>query len=109
MKVSTTRLEKEEAKIIYQETAGLAIITIRRPQAKNALTANMWQQLRTIALQTLENPKNKVLIIRGYGESFTAGAGFKKINLVFGLKRERGIFDCEGTAFSNIRVSPPSH
>ena len=59
MKVSTTHLEKEDAKIVYQETAGLVIITIRRPQAKNALTANMWQQLRAIALQTLENPKNK--------------------------------------------------
>ena len=42
MKVRTTRLEAEEAKIIYQETAGLAIITIHRPQLKNALTANIF-------------------------------------------------------------------
>ena len=60
MQVRTTRLEAEEAKIIYQETAGLAIITIHRPQLKNALTANMWDQLAKIALQTLDNPKNKV-------------------------------------------------
>ncbi len=45
MQVRTTRLEEEDAKIIYQETAGLAIITIHRPQLKNALTANMWEQL----------------------------------------------------------------
>ena len=36
MQVKTTRLDAEDAKIIYQETDGLAIITIHRPQAKNA-------------------------------------------------------------------------
>lgn len=80
MQVRTMRLEEEEAKIIYQETAGLAIITINRPQLKNALTANMWNQLAKIALQTLENKKNKVLLIRGAGENFTAGSDIKEFN-----------------------------
>lgn len=82
MQVKTTRLEAEDAKIIYQETAGLAIITIHRPQAKNALTANMWDQLAKIALQVLDNPKNKVLILRGSGQSFTAGSDIKEFNAI---------------------------
>ena len=82
MQVRTTRLEAEDAKIIYQETAGLAIITINRPQAKNALTANMWDELARIALTTLENPKNKVLLIRGAGENFTAGSDIKEFNAI---------------------------
>lgn len=82
MQVRTTRLEEEEAKIIYQETAGLAIITIHRPQLKNALTANMWQQLAKIALQSTDNPKNKVLLLRGSGENFTAGSDIKEFHSI---------------------------
>lgn len=108
MKVSTTRLEKEDAKIVYQETAGLAIITIRRPQAKNALTANMWQQLRAIALQTLENPKNKVLMIRGYGESFTAGSDIKEFNAISLEKAEAAFVDMERTISTIERLPIPT-
>lgn len=74
MRVDITRMEEEQAKITLQETAGLAIITIHRPQKKNALTANMWKQLGEIAEHVLDNPKNKVLLLRGAGEQFTAGS-----------------------------------
>ncbi|KGR81877.1 enoyl-CoA hydratase/isomerase family protein [Lysinibacillus odysseyi] len=97
MQVRTTRLEAEEAKIIYQETAGLAIITIHRPQLKNALTANMWDQLAKIALQTLENPKNKVLILRGSGENFTAGSDIKEFHSISLEKAEEAFIHMEKT------------
>ena len=97
MQVRTTRLEAEDAKIIYQETAGLAIITIHRPQAKNALTANMWDQLAKIALQVLGNPKNKVLILRGSGENFTAGSDIKEFNSISLEKAEEAFVHMEKT------------
>lgn len=97
MQVKTMRLEAEEAKIIYQETAGLAIITIHRPQLKNALTANMWTQLANIASQVLDNPKNKVLIIRGSGENFTAGSDIKEFNSISLEKAEEAFLHMERT------------
>lgn len=97
MQVRTMRLEEEEAKIIYQETAGLAIITIHRPQLKNALTANMWRQLSKIALQTLENKKNKVLLIRGAGENFTAGSDIKEFHKMTLEEAEEAFFQMEET------------
>lgn len=97
MQVRTMRLEKEDAKIIYQETAGLAIITIHRPQLKNALTANMWTQLSKIALQALENPKNKVLLLRGSGENFTAGSDIKEFNSISLEKAEEAFIHMEKT------------
>lgn len=97
MQVRTMRLEEEEAKIIYQETAGLAIITINRPQLKNALTANMWEQLAKIALQTLENKKNKVLLIRGAGENFTAGSDIKEFNRISLEEAEQAFVQMEKT------------
>ena len=49
MQVTTKKkLKLKQAKIILQETAGLAIITIHRPQLRNALTANMWDQLSEV-------------------------------------------------------------
>ncbi|KGR88730.1 3-hydroxybutyryl-CoA dehydratase [Ureibacillus massiliensis 4400831 = CIP 108448 = CCUG 49529] len=97
MQVRTTRMHEEDAKIIYQETAGLAIITIHRPQAKNALTANMWDELAKIAVQTLNNPKNKVLIIKGSGENFTAGSDIKEFNAISLEKAEEAFVQMEKT------------
>ena len=97
MQVRTTRLEEEEAKIIYQETAGLAIITIHRPLLKNALTANMWDQLANIAKESLKNPKNKVLILRGAGENFTAGSDLKEFNRMSLEEAEEAFVRMENT------------
>lgn len=108
MQVKTTRLEAEEAKIIYQETAGLAIITIHRPQAKNALTANMWDQLAKIALQVLDNPKNKVLILRGSGENFTAGSDIKEFNAISLEKAEEAFVHMEKTISTIERLPIPT-
>lgn len=97
MQVRTTRLEEEEAKIVYQETAGLAIITIHRPQLKNALTAKMWDQLAKIATQSIKNPKNKVLILRGSGENFTAGSDIKEFNRMSLEEAEEAFVRMENT------------
>lgn len=108
MKVSTTHLEKEDAKIVYQETAGLAIITIRRPQAKNALTANMWKELRRVALHVLDNPKNKVLLIRGYGEQFTAGSDIKEFHAISLEEAENAFVSMEKTISAIEKLPLPT-
>lgn len=108
MKVSSTKLPEEDAKIVYQETAGLAIITIRRPHAKNALTAKMWSELRTTALQVLDNPKNKVLLIRGYGEQFTAGSDIKEFNSISLELAEQAFVQMEATISTIERLPIPT-
>ncbi|WP_042475700.1 enoyl-CoA hydratase/isomerase family protein [Bacillus ndiopicus] len=97
MQIQTVRLQEEDAKIIYQETAGLAIITIHRPQAKNALTAKMWQELASLTSQTLQNPKNKVLILRGAGENFSAGSDIKEFHTMSLEQAEQAFVEMERT------------
>ncbi|MDA3129792.1 enoyl-CoA hydratase/isomerase family protein [Aliibacillus thermotolerans] len=80
MKVEISRMSGEGEKITYQETAGLVIITIHRPKAKNALTAEMWTELGEIATKVLDNPKNKVVLLRGSGTQFTAGSDIKEFH-----------------------------
>lgn len=80
MKVKIMRLEKEEAKISYQEAGGIVIITIRRPQRRNALSQDMWRELKTVAGKALKNKKNRVLILRGSGKEFTSGSDIKEFH-----------------------------
>lgn len=80
MKVKIMRLEQEEAKITYQETGGIVIITIHRPQLRNALSQEMWKELRVAAEKSLQNKKNKVLMLRGSGTQFTSGSDIKEFH-----------------------------
>lgn len=105
MRVGINRMKEEHAKIILQETGGLAIITIHRPQKKNALTANMWNQLAEIGRRVPDNPKNKVLILRGYGEQFTAGSDIKEFHEI-SLEEAEHAFVLMEKAISTIESLP---
>lgn len=108
MQVTTKRMEAEHAKIILQEAAGLAIITIHRPQLRNALTANMWDQLSKIGNKVLENPKNKVLLLRGSGEQFTAGSDLKEFNQMTLKEAENAFVHMENTISTFERLPIPT-
>ncbi|MGJ7921229.1 enoyl-CoA hydratase-related protein [Neobacillus sp. LXY-4] len=105
MRVGIKRMTEEQAKITLQEAAGLAIITIHRPQKRNALTANMWNQLAEIGQQVLENPKNRVLLLRGAGEQFTAGSDIQEFHEMT-LEESENAFVSMEKAISTIEGLP---
>ncbi|AGK53947.1 MAG: enoyl-CoA hydratase/carnithine racemase [Bacillus sp. (in: firmicutes)] len=105
MRVGIKRMEEEQAKITLQETGGLAIITIHRPQKRNALTANMWDQLAEIGEMVLENPKNRVLLLRGAGEQFTAGSDLQEFHEM-SLEEAENAFVLMEKAISTIENLP---
>jgi enoyl-CoA hydratase len=76
LKVEISRFE-DGAKIVWQETAGLTIVTIKRPQAKNAMTPEMWKTLADIGRNIEKNEKIKTVILRGEGPQFTVGSDIK--------------------------------
>ncbi|HET7629404.1 MAG TPA: enoyl-CoA hydratase/isomerase family protein [Bacillales bacterium] len=79
MRVTISRVEKN-GKISLQESGGIAIVTIYRPAYKNALTANMWKELRRVATRIPLHRKTKVVLLRGAGGLFTAGSDIKEFN-----------------------------
>jgi enoyl-CoA hydratase/carnithine racemase len=79
VKVETIRFE-DGAKIVWQETAGLAIVTIKRPWLKNAMTPEMWKALADIGRKIEKNEKIKTVILRGEGKQFTVGSDIKAFN-----------------------------
>jgi enoyl-CoA hydratase len=79
MRVTISHIEVD-GKISLQESGGFAIVTIRRPNCKNAMTVGMWKELAQIGKKILQNPKNKVVILRGAGNQFTTGSDIKEFN-----------------------------
>lgn len=57
----------------------IATLTLNRPQRRNALTAKLMQEIVT-ALENLDRDENvKVIIIKGAGTSFCAGAELEEL------------------------------
>jgi len=58
----------------------MAIVTLHRPRKRNALTAGMWRELAQVARRIPQNPRTKVVIVRGAGNHFTAGSDISEFN-----------------------------
>ena len=60
--------------ILYEINDGIGRITFNRPQARNAFTFRMYEQLAEICQQAENDPSVKVLLLTGAGEkAFAAG------------------------------------
>jgi enoyl-CoA hydratase len=60
--------------ILYEINGGIGRITFNRPQARNAFTFRMYEQLAEFCQQAENDPSIKVLLLTGAGEkAFAAG------------------------------------
>ncbi|GIX46003.1 MAG: enoyl-CoA hydratase [Candidatus Tectimicrobiota bacterium] len=61
---------------ILLETAGaIATVTFNRPERRNAITYEMWNQLQRLLVDLKADPAIRVIVFRGAGEeAFSAGA-----------------------------------
>jgi enoyl-CoA hydratase len=57
---------------------GIATLTLNRPQARNAVNAEMCEALRAAAVQAASDATVKLVIVRGAGPVFCAGADVKE-------------------------------
>lgn len=61
------------------DPAGFAVLTMNRPQAMNALSAELMTALADAVDAMAANPAVRVLILTGAGRAFTAGLDLKEI------------------------------
>lgn len=60
--------------LLYEVRDGIALATLNRPQARNALTFPMYEGIARIAREIAEDPAVRVLVITGAGgKAFAAG------------------------------------
>lgn len=64
--------------VLVTAQAGLATITLNRPEARNALDLRMCEELRDAALGLARDATVKVVFVRGGGPVFCAGADVKE-------------------------------
>jgi enoyl-CoA hydratase/carnithine racemase len=65
--------------IIYEEQDLIGIITLNRPEKRNALSLELLNELSCCLRSVEENRELKVLIIKGAGEAFSAGHDMQQI------------------------------
>jgi enoyl-CoA hydratase len=70
----------EQADILFERNAGLAIVTLNRPRALNALTYPMVQEMTRRLEKWADDPDVRVVMIRGAGErGLCAGGDIRSI------------------------------
>ncbi len=66
--------------LLVENNGGVITITLNNPKYKNALSEEITPYLRKVLKRIDKDTSSKVLIIRGYGDSFCSGGNIKKMN-----------------------------
>src|SRR5215813_10758002 len=64
---------------LYETDDGIATITLNRPEVLNALTFEIYAQLRDLMIELRRDESVKVVIIAGAGKAFCAGGDVHRI------------------------------
>ncbi len=79
--------------ILYDVAKRVATITLHRPEKRNALNGAMVAELRTAFQQAEKDPEVKVIILKGAGEAFCAGADLEYLQQLQLNTREENLAD----------------
>ena len=69
--------------LIYRSRAPIGEIILNQPAKRNAISAEMWTQLAEAVAQATDDEDVKVLVIRGEGDHFAAGADISEFAQVY--------------------------
>src|SRR5262245_66529502 len=64
---------------LYEVEEGVATITLNRPETLNALTFEIYAQLRDLMAELRRDDQARVVIVTGAGDAFCAGGDVYKI------------------------------
>jgi len=68
--------------VLVEEKDRTAIITLNRPERRNALTIELMRELADALDKTSADPQKRVLILRGAGKAFCAGLDLQETTVV---------------------------
>jgi methylglutaconyl-CoA hydratase len=79
--------------ILYNVTARIATVTLHRPEKRNALNGAMVAELQAVFSIAEKDPDVKVIILKGSGEAFCAGADLEYLQQLQKNTREENLAD----------------
>jgi enoyl-CoA hydratase/carnithine racemase len=88
---------------IAVQESGIAIVTIERPEKRNALSLAMWRELGSVFLELKDQSAVRAVILRGQGSHFCAGADISEFNGVRGSLEAGRAYDAV-TEATNIAI-----
>jgi enoyl-CoA hydratase/carnithine racemase len=97
--------------VLLEFTDGEAArITLNRPAKRNAVTQAMWRRLPEILAQVESDPRAKLLVVRGAGGNFAAGADIGEFETVYATRDSTAAyFGAVGAAMEALaRLSKPT-
>jgi enoyl-CoA hydratase/carnithine racemase len=72
---------QEQSKLYLEQRGPIATIVINRPEQRNAISYEMWRELKRLAAEITSRDEIRVAIIRGAGEeAFSAGADISEFD-----------------------------
>ena len=66
--------------LLFEKQGGIATLTLNRPHARNALTSAMFLDLERILLEIAVDDAVRVVVLKGAGRGFSAGADLKPVS-----------------------------
>jgi methylglutaconyl-CoA hydratase len=81
----------------YEESQGIATITLNRPEKRNAISYELIDDLLS-ALKVAERSETQVLILAANGKAFCAGMDLENLKQLIGRTNEQNLKDSEKIA-----------
>jgi enoyl-CoA hydratase/carnithine racemase len=98
--------EHDMSEILVDKSDGIAVVTLNRPQQRNAVTHAMWCGLADLFVELDEDADVRSIILTGAGSDFSAGADISEFDAVRGgaeeSKRYEIAVDGAGDAIYNV-------
>jgi methylglutaconyl-CoA hydratase len=94
-------MDSQTLQLVYD--ANVATITLNRPEKRNALSAQLIEELLA-ALDEIERSSAQVVVLTGAGKAFCAGVDLDGLKSLVGKTHEENIKDSERTAHLFRRV-----
>ena len=66
------------AELLFASDGPVAFVTFNRPEARNAMTWNMYDALARACDEVARDPRIRVLVLRGAGDAFVAGTDIRQ-------------------------------
>lgn len=91
--------EKYERLLFERREHGVLVITLNRPERRNAADARMLAELTNIWLDVANDPETRIVVVTGAGDSFSAGGDLNDekarlgqfAELIHGMEEARGL------------------
>jgi len=91
------------APVTYERKGAIGILTLRRPNKRNALDYSLWLSLAEAIKKAEHDKEVRVILVKGEGKSFCSGLDLSPDNEVIGLLSQEASADQKMRLFAMIK------